>query len=148
MKNWIRVIVALNSRLDALTEKIDEEVSLMSTSLYEPTMDLINDIIALNDKKVKLINLRILHDTIKDALLPNEYILLKKVSTGHSFAELAERTGINKGNAYRLFCKCADKAAAALGSLGFTSEKLGKEYNDVPIVRRLYLRLNKEVNSA
>ena len=44
MKNWIRVIVALNSRLDALTEKIDEEVSLMSTSLYEPTMDLINDI--------------------------------------------------------------------------------------------------------
>ncbi len=62
MKNWIRVIVALNSRLDALTEKIDEEVSLMSTSLYEPTMDLINDIIALNDKKVKLINLRILHD--------------------------------------------------------------------------------------
>ena len=49
MKNWIRVIVALNSRLDALTEKIDEEVSLMSTSLYEPTMDLINDIIALNE---------------------------------------------------------------------------------------------------
>ena len=148
MKNWIRVIVALNSRLDALTEKIDEEVSLMSTSLYEQTMDLINDIIALNDKKVKLINLRILHYTIKDDLLTNEYILLKEVSKVHSFAELAERTGINKGNAYRLFCKYADKAAAAVESLGFTAEKLGKEYNDVPIVRRLYLRLNKEVNSA
>lgn len=82
---------------------------------------------------MKLINLRILHDTIKDALLPNEYILLKKVSTGHSFAELAERTGINKGNAYRLFCKCADKAAAALESLGFTSENWVKNIMTYPL---------------
>lgn len=148
MKNWVKVIVAINSRLDALTERIDEEVSAMSTSLYEPTMQLINEIIALNDKKVKLINLRVLHDTIRDELTSEEYILLKAVVKGHSFSDVAQKTGLNKGNVYRLFNKCVSKAASAVERMGFTPEKLGEEYNGVPIVRRLYLRINKQTNSA
>ncbi|MCH5164325.1 MAG: hypothetical protein J1F36_04840 [Clostridiales bacterium] len=148
MKNWIKVIFALNNRLDALTYSIDREVEGMSALLTVPTMELFDSIIKLNDKKVRIINLRVLHDKMKETLSPREYYIIARSSHGASFSEIAEGLGLSKGHVYRLYQRTIQKLTRVLSSYGYTEGKFFDDYNDIVLIARMYKKLARTIEAA
>ncbi len=138
MKNWIRVIFALNNKLDALTYSIEGQVDSLSSLTTVPTMELFDDIIKLNDKKVRIINLRVLHDKMKEALTSREHAIIMRSSLGTSFGEIAESIGLSKGHVYRIYLKTIQKLSKILNSYGYTVDKFKSDYKDVAIIDRAY----------
>lgn len=139
MKNWIRVIFAINGKLDALTYSIDGQVENLSALTTVPTMELFDDIIKLNDKKVRLINLRVLHDKMEEALTSRERYIIVRSSMGYSFGEIADALGLSKGNVYRTYLKTQKKLCKILSSYGYTKEKFERDYEDIALINRTYL---------
>ena len=148
MKNWIRVIFALNNRLDALTYSIDRQVENMSELLTVPTMELFDSIIELNDKKVRIINMRVLHDKMKEALSSREYYVIARSSHGASFSEIGESLGLSKGHVYRLYQRTIQKLTRVLSSYGYTEEKFLEDYKDIPLIARMYKKYARVVEAA
>ncbi len=138
MKNWIRVIFALNNKLDALAYSIEGQVDSLSSLTTVPTMELFDDIIKLNDKKVRIINLRVLHDKMKEALSPREHTIIMRSSLGTSFCEIAESIGLSKGHVYRIYLKTIQKLSRILNSYGYTVDKFKSDYQDVALIDRAY----------
>lgn len=141
MKNWIRVIFALNHKLDALTYSIDGQVDSIASLTGVPAMDLFDSIIKLNDKKVRLINLRVLHDKMKEVLSDREYYIMSRASRGASFNEIAECLGLSKGHVYRMYVKVIQKLTKLLGTYGYTVDKFACDYNDIALINRTYKKL-------
>lgn len=138
MKNWIKVIFALNSKLDALTYSIDGQVESLSSLITVPTMELFEDIIKLNDKKVRIINLRVLHDKMKEALTSREHFIIMQSSFGASFGEIADSLALSKGHVYRIYLKTVQKLSKILNSYGYNAEKFMSDYKDVALIDRTY----------
>ena len=138
MKNWIKVIFALNHKLDALTYSIDGQVDNLSSLTAVPAMELFEGIIKLNDKKVRIINLRVLHDKMKEALTDREHYIIARSARGVSFDAIAESLKLSKGHVYRLYLKSVQKLSKVLASYGYTEEKFKDEYKDIALVARTY----------
>lgn len=143
MKNWIRVIFALNNKFDALTYSIDKQVEGMAALLTVPTVDLFDAIIKLNDKKVRIINLRVLHDKMKESLSAKELYVVDGYARGVSLSEMGERLSLGKGGAYRQLLRTIKKLTKILAYYGYTKERLDEEYKDVALVTRTYKKLVK-----
>ena len=148
MKNWIRVIFALNNRLDALTYSIDGQVDSISSLTTVPAMELFDSIIKLNDKKVRIINLRVLHDKMKETLTSREYYIIARSSHGASFSEIAESLGLSKGHVYRLYQRTIQKLIRVLSAYGYTEEKFFDDYKDVTLIARTYKKLARLKEAA
>lgn len=143
MKNWIRVIFALNPKLDALTYSIDGQVDSLSSLTTVPTMELFDSIIKLNDRKVRIINLRVLHDKMKAALTQKEYYIITRSALGASFSEIGEELGLSKGYVYRTYLRIIRKLSKLLYSYGYNEEKFSCEYDDVALIKRTYKKLSR-----
>ncbi len=148
MKNWIKVIFALNNRLDALTYSIDEQVDSLSSVLTVPTMKLFDRIIKLNDKKVKIINLRVLHDKMKENLNAKEYCVVSRSSRGVSFADIAKELNVSKGSAYRIYERVINRLTRLLAYYGYDENKFAEDYKDVALVARTHKRLSKTAQAS
>lgn len=141
MKNWIKVIFALNSKLDAMTYSIDGQVDSLSSLFNVPTMELYDNIIKLNDKKVRIINLRVLHDKMKEALSEREYYIMTCIARGATFEEIAGRIGLTKGGTYRIYRQIIIKLSKILVAHGYTIDKFAADYGDIALVSRTYKKL-------
>lgn len=143
MKNWIRVIFALNSKLDALTYSIDGQVDGLSSLTNVPAMELFDSIIRLNDKKVRLINLRVLHDKMKESLTARESYIIERSSRGISFAEIAEELNLTRGYVYRQYMRIMQKLSKLLATYGYNADKFERDYNDILLISRTYKKFAK-----
>lgn len=141
MKNWIKVIFALNNKLDALTYSIDGQVDNLASLTSVPAMDLFDRIIKLNDKKVRIINLRVLHDKMKEALSPSEYAIITASAFGKSFADIAREVGLSKAGVYKAYVRIIEKLTKLLHSFGYDCEKFACEYNDMVLITRTYKKI-------
>lgn len=144
MKNWIRVIFALNPKLDALTYSIDGQVDSLSSLTSVPTMELFDNIIRLNDKKVKIINLRVLHDKMKEAISEREHYIILHSARGASFGEIADKLSLDKGYVYRVYRKAVQKLTKLLISYGYDKQKFIDDYSDITLINRTYKKLTKD----
>lgn len=143
MKNWIKVIFALNNKLDALTYSIDSQVDSLSKVTGGNTMELFDNIIRLNDKKVRLINMRVLHDKMREALSERELFIISQSAKGKPLVDIAAELDISKSHAYRLFNKTITKLCKVLASYGYDREKLESDYGDVVLITKTYKKLLK-----
>lgn len=141
MKNWIKVIFALNNKLDAMTYSIDGQVESLSKVTGGNTMELFDSIIKLNDKKVRLINMRVLHDKMKDALSEKEYRVITLAAKGLSFGDIAAECNIGKGHVYRIYNRLIGKLTKVLGLYGYDAEKFNSDYGDVMLISKTYKKL-------
>ena len=148
MKNWIRVIFTLNNKFDAFSISIDKQVDSLSSLLTVPTMKLIDSIIKLNDKKVKIINLRVLHDKMKQSLTNKEYYIVMRSATGSSFAEIADVIGMSKGSTYRWYQRIIARLSKLLAYYGYDEKKFDSDYNDIELVARTYKKISKLSNAS
>ncbi len=143
MKNWIKVIFALNSKLDALTYSIDSQVDGLSKVTQGNTLELFNRIIRLNDKKVRLINLRVLYDKMKESLGEKEMLIISETAKGTPLCEIADMLGMSKSHVYRLYDKTMYRLSRLLISHGYDAEKFASDYGDDMLVTKTYKKFVK-----
>ncbi|MBR2967478.1 MAG: hypothetical protein IKC35_01710 [Clostridia bacterium] len=148
MKNWIRVIFALNNKFDAFSNSIDKQVDSLSSLLTVPTMKLIDSIIKLNDKKVKIINLRVLHDKMKESLTKKEYYIVMRSASGGSFAEIADIVGMSKGSTYRWYQRIMARLCKLLAYYGYDEQRFESDYKDIALVERMHKKISKLPNAS
>ncbi len=141
MKNWIKVIFALNSKLDALTDSIDSQVDGLSKVTSGDTLELFNRIISLSDKKIRLINMRVLHDKMADLLNERERFIISQSAKGKSLAEVAEELDLSRSRVYKIYDKATARLIRLLASHGYNEQKFADDYGDVTLVIKTYKKL-------
>lgn len=152
MKDWIMLVLAVDPRLDSLTETIDARVETLAATPVLGTMSQIERIMELNDKKIKLINLRVMHDRMCAALSSAEYELIFYYAMGFSVAKLAARRQRSPAYIYRRLLKIFNKCERVLCEMKLDPVRLASDYKDIPLVyRQLHnvrgrLRRKEEVN--
>lgn len=143
MKNWIKVIFALDSKLDALTYSIDSQVDCLSKVIGGDTLELFDNIMRLNDKKVRLINLRVLHDKMKEALSERELIIITQSAKGKPLSEIADMLGLSRSHIYRLHDRAVLRLIKLLRFYGYDNKRFTDDYSDMTLINKMYKKLAK-----
>jgi len=76
MKFWVMAIFAVYGKLRRMVELLDEQIDGLSVQIVGDTYQLFDRVIALNDKKRCLVNLKVLGDMLKKLLDKDEFELL------------------------------------------------------------------------
>jgi DNA-binding NarL/FixJ family response regulator len=123
-------------KLNALCERIESGIEACSRDLRTETIKLFDSLISLNDKKVRVINFKVLGKLIKDKLSADEKKMLKMAAAGKTIEETAAFFNLNKSTVYRKIKASVKKAAGVLNGLSFNAERLEREYKDIPLIYR------------
>lgn len=134
MKHWILAVFNLASRLGKLCDRVDQEIDAVSCSLTTDTYTLCEAILALSDKKVRLINFKVMGQLMKEKLSDTEFEIVSCRARGATFEEIGNACGLSKSTAARRFQSAVEKCARAAGQLTFTEKKFTDEYKDIPLI--------------
>ena len=132
MKNWILTLFAVNPLLERMTDLIDERVESLALSPIGNTLDKMENIISLNDKKVALINLRVMHDCVCKKLDEEEIAFIKGCAFRKSVRDMCGDK--SPSTRYRKLNKAIKKAEAILLGLGYDEQKMDY-YRQFPYIR-------------
>ncbi|MBQ4049584.1 MAG: hypothetical protein IJD07_02915 [Clostridia bacterium] len=132
MKNWILTLFTVNPLLERMTTLIDERVESLALSPIGNTLDKMENIISLNDKKVALINLRVMYESICKKLDEDEFALVKGCAFGKSVRDMSGYRSAS--TCYRKLNKAIKKAEAILLGLGYDEQKMDY-YRQFPYIR-------------
>ena len=134
MKYWILGIIRLSTRLCALCERIDKQIERLSVNLIEDTHKLIDAILMLQDRKIRLINFGVLNQRMRLVLTPEEETLLVRRGAGEALGDIGIALGISRNAAAKKIQKAVGKCSAVAEDLGFTEKQLMLHYRDIPII--------------
>lgn len=146
MDFWIMSIFMVAPKLTGLCGVIDKRVESLALNMNRDAMTLFNEIIDLSDKKVKVINLKVMRERMWEKLdfVEREvYLLFLK---RYSFEQIGLELEMSKSRVARILNKASAKCARALLSLGFSEEKLEKEYGDIALLKRYVIKFKRCFN--
>ena len=141
MKFWITAIFYLANRLEELADRVSEEIDALSVSLTMETYKLFETVLALEDKKRRLCNFKVLGGLMKEKLSTGEQEVLLRHIRGESFEEIGTALGISKSTAARKFKSAVDTCIAYSESLTYTERRYIDEYKDIPLIWRTVKRM-------
>jgi len=137
MKAWIRTIFLLKSKIGQLVELIAEEMDALSVDIAANTLTVFTKMLALEDKKRRVVNFKVFSTLLKGQLEKQEYSLIKlHIVDGKSFEEIAPLFESSKSALSRKFNKAINKCEDFLIKLTFNEERLVSEYKDIALIYR------------
>jgi len=147
MRDWILMIIAVNPSLERMSQIIDQKVEDLALSPIGDTLNKVETIIRLNEKKILLINLRVVNEKIRKKLDGEEYALIKEFAFGKTVRAVSENIGASSSTTYRKLNKAFKKAENVLISLGYDKEKM-EGYLNFPYIKAKVLAIKKRNKKA
>ena len=134
LKVWVKTFFSIYRWLDKLAKVVDNYVSLRGVSCYYKNLRSITlcatekvatDITGLMNKKINLINIKVLCDKLLRALPENlaRFVVAKYIDD-HTFEEVAEILGVNIRTTMRWNLVSVEKSALLLEKWGYCQKKL------------------------
>lgn len=134
LKVWVKTFFSIFRWLERLTKAIDDYVLIRGTSCYYKnlssitlcsTTKVVNDITGLMNKKINLINIKILIEKMLQNLSSDHarFVVAKYVDN-HTFEETAQILEVSTRTALRWNLVVLEKCGKYLKSLGYTDAKL------------------------
>lgn len=131
---WTKTILTVYRYLERVSQAIDKIVVKSGLSsgnvygqnyLYNNVLSISQKIIDLSERKVTLINLKVLTEGIFKKLKAEDVaILVEKYVDGRKYKDIAERNNISLRTVYRRLDSAEEFFARILLARGFTPEKL------------------------
>jgi len=146
MKFWVMAIFAVYGKLRRMVELLDEQIDGLSVQIVGDTYQLFDRVIALNDKKRCLVNLKVLGDMLKKLLDKDEFEIVVKHAKGKTFEEIALMVSLSKSSVNRKFLKAIEKCTKHLEALTYNEERLLEEYKDLPGVFKVVKKMGYKTN--
>lgn len=113
----------------------------------EDTMQVCEDIIVLSERKVALINTKVLiEDCLKSIDLTYAKLLIVKFIDGDKIEDIASNFGFAVRTTFRKIETSLQKFESALCSKGYTDEKLNDMLKNEAWIKRLHTSIGKEDN--
>lgn len=142
MEFWVLMILALENKLEAVAESCTRQAEEASLALGGDTFSAFEKVIEINDKKRRIVNMKVLCDTIASSLESCETELLKDY-VRRSAGEIAADTGASRSKVYRDIRRACGKAAKAIARLGFKEEEMARDYGEIALCARTYGRIKR-----
>ncbi len=140
LKTWIKTIFMVYRHLPRIIDSIDKVFSaralnagVMSGSAvsYNDVYNLTENLIKLSQKKVALINLKVLANLIAKNIDKNlAKTLILRFIDGYSIKTIAKHFEISERTCYRRINEALGMASMEAENLGYTKEKLESELHD------------------
>lgn len=131
---WTKTILTVYRYLERVSGAIDKIVVRSGLSsgnvygqnyLYNNVLSISQKIIDLSERKVTLINLKVLTEEILKKLKPEDVkILIERYVDGKKYKDIAERNGISLRTVYRRLDASEEIFARFLSVRGYTPSKL------------------------
>ncbi len=147
MREWILMVLTVNSSLERMTELIDEKVEELALSPGGDTLSKVETIIRLNDKKISLINLRVMHEKVLKRLDKEEFRLLKGFAFGKPVRALAEESGRSVSATYRRLNRALKKAEGVVIAMGYGESRF-KYYLQFPYIKAKIAAIRRRSREA
>lgn len=135
--NWCNAMLVAYSSLPQIVKDIERSIDLRvksgfgSRHLYYgiSTEELLTGILNLNQRKIRLINIKVLVDKSLQALSEREQEFIKlKFFIKKPLREVAERLGVSLRTAFRIYDRVMERVEYALHRMGFDEAWFEKEY--------------------
>ena len=140
LKTWIKTIFMVYRHLPRIIDSIDKVFSaralnggIMSGNAvsYNDVYNLTDNLIRLSQKKVALINLKVLANLIVKKLDKNlAKMLILRFVDGFTAPKLAEHFNISERTVFRRINEALSMASMKAEELGYNKEKLENEFKD------------------
>ena len=149
---WTKTILEAYRHLETVADAIDKIV--MKTALNsrhflvdgESVFETSNKLIALSERKVTLINLKILTENVLSALSVDEAdILICRYVENMKFKDIAEEKGVQIRTVFRRLDRAEAGFANKLLALGYTNDRLKKMLKNE---KWIMARLEKQEENA
>ena len=155
MKAWSKTILSVYKYLEALSNSIDNLVlkksinsAFYNNGRYNSCYDCANRIMQLTERKVNLINIKVLvDDTLKQMTVNQRQLLALCYMDNAKSEEIAEMMNVSIRTFFRKKNEALNSFAKNLAIKGFTSEKLEGMFCGESWLNNLYIR-NKELEDS
>lgn len=128
MEEWIFAICEINPMLETLAYKAERAATIKAKRSGNNTMKEVNEVLRLINKKNAYFNLRVIYNSMMDALSERESDVLSLSSSGVSVIEIASRLGIQRTSVYKILGRAIDKCRKEIKELGYDENELKKEF--------------------
>lgn len=142
MEYWVLTMLALENKLEAAAESCTRQAEEAALEQGGDAFSAFEKVIEINDKKRRIVNMKVLCDTVKGSLAPQESELLVAY-VRHTAGELAAALSESRLKVYRDVKRALSKAAKALARIGFKKEELERDYRELALFSRTYNRLKR-----
>lgn len=151
MKTWSKTILSVYKYLEALSNSIDDLVvkksinsALYSNGRFDTAYETANKIMRLTDRKINLINLKVLIEDVL-SVLPSKYrkILILKYVDGVKGDDIALLMRVSNRTYFRFKNNAIEHFSKVLVSKGYNKQKLEEMFCGENWLNNLY-RSNKE----
>lgn len=141
---WILTVIEMSSKIEYYADSLEERINGLSVCLTKETRLLFDEIIALNNKKIMLINMKVLYDSLFAALKKDERLIIKEYANNKSLEEISKILDVNKSTVLRRINRAVQKCALALTSLGYDVKRFNDEFRDYAAIYCTYNRIKNE----
>lgn len=145
-----KILLTLYKRIPEEIRRNEKKVlKIASRSFYTygsaETMKIYEQIIDMNDAKIRLINLKLLLDKAFNLLVPEDLrIIIMRFIKGQTFQEMADELDVSLRQAFRLYDRAITSFTTQLEYLKYPHEKIAEEFGDLMIYKETCFRLSKE----
>ena len=155
MKTWSKTILSVYKYLEALSNSIDDLVrkksinsAFYNNGRFDSAYSCANKIMRLTNRKVNLINLKVLvENTLLKLPLKYRQVLILNYVDGVKSCDIAETMHISNRTYFRVKSESLERFADALINEGFTKEKLEEMFCDENWLTKLYNQNMREIKT-
>lgn len=147
MNYWIMTIFNLKPKFEHIIRRIDREIEAYALSFDFDNLKLYNKIIALNNYKLDIVNIKVIYDKLQKKLSPLEWRLLKKRVEHFKIDELSNIFNMSRSSLIRKGESVLKKSCQLFEFYGYNKAYLDKLFENSSGVKRIYTkyaRLGKE----
>ena len=150
---WAKTILSAYRYLERVSDSIDKVIEKKAVNSFymfglnfnENTVEKITSkIIELSERKVKLINLKVLTDmALANCEIRHAQVLIEKYFDGDKSREIAERHNLSLRSYFRRIAKAEEEVLNYLISFGYNEEKLSTFLSSEKWIFDIYSRYTK-----
>lgn len=139
---WSKTLLTIYKVLPNLAKSIEETTiaaAMSGFSNYGDTYSIYDKIIKLNERKRKMINIKVIVDNCLEQLnYKSRRVLELKFFERNKFEDIALKTKSCIRTVFRRYDIALNEMCVILEKLGFDAEWLCENYNDDEIIKRAY----------
>ncbi len=124
MKIWILAIFRLAAGLSKTIDDYDKKIERIALNPFGVSLKQYEKVIELSDNKTRIVNMKIMHDLLKNRLDVNEVYLISKYARGISVAEMAERLEMKASSLYKKLNRAVAAAEEVLKKSGYDEVRM------------------------
>lgn len=126
MKNWVLFVFAVNPSLERFCDKLEEIIADKAANYFCDVQKTTDEILSLRHLKIRLMNLRVIHNSLSRVLTGEEKALLCDC-VGQ---QLIKYTFKHSMTYYRKIERTIKKCLEVLARLGFDESRFAKDYEE------------------